>query len=260
MTDELWEVHRGEQPVLATAIHAGHELRADVAELVALSEAERLREEDPGTDAWTRAAANRISVRRSRFEVDLNRPPQRAVYRVPEDAWGLEVWRSPPPEALVERSLGQHHAFYDLSRAIMADIEQKFGPFVVLDLHAYNHRRAGPGSAPSDPRANPVVNVGTGSLDRHRWASLVDRFIADLSRQVVAGERLEVRENVRFQGGHFPRWANATFGRSGCAIAIEVKKTYMDEWTGIVDRTISGEIESALEATVPGLVECLGEM
>ena len=32
-------------------------------------------------------------ARRSRFEVDLNRPREEAVYRVPEDCWGLDVWR-----------------------------------------------------------------------------------------------------------------------------------------------------------------------
>jgi hypothetical protein len=30
---------------------------------------------------------------RSRFEVDLNRPRREAVYRIPEDAWGLDIWR-----------------------------------------------------------------------------------------------------------------------------------------------------------------------
>ena len=38
-----------------------------------------------------------------------------------------------------------------------------FGQIVVLDLHAYNYRRAGPGQPPADPAGNPEVKVGTGT-------------------------------------------------------------------------------------------------
>ena len=34
-----------------------------------------------------------VSVTRSRFEADLNRPRDRAVYLTPADAWGHQVWR-----------------------------------------------------------------------------------------------------------------------------------------------------------------------
>lgn len=260
MDEALWEVHRGEQPLLATAIHAGHALRPEVAGRIAVSEGERLREEDPCTDRWSAVAANRVIPVRSRFEVDLNRPPERAVYLRPEDAWGLRVWSEPPPGELLERSLGQHRAFYDLIRAILADIERQFGPFVVLDIHSYNHRRGGPDAPPEDPAANPQVNVGTASVARERWGALVDRFISELSAGRVGGEPLDVRENVRFLGGHFPRWVNSTFPEHGCALAIEVKKTYMDEWTGEIDETAVDEIGRALQATVPGLFESLSEL
>src|SRR5687768_6080418 len=89
-----WEWHEGDSPLVATAIHAGHELSPPFAEATALSEAERLHEEDPYSDAWTAIAPTRIMLRRSRFEVDLNRPIGEAVYRSGEDAWGGELWRS----------------------------------------------------------------------------------------------------------------------------------------------------------------------
>jgi hypothetical protein len=81
-------------PVLATAIHAGHDLRDEIAARTALDDAARLREEDPFTDLLIPEVCTSVVVRRSRFELDLNRPRERAVYRRPEDAWGLELWTS----------------------------------------------------------------------------------------------------------------------------------------------------------------------
>jgi cardiolipin synthase A/B len=46
---------------------------------------------DPFTAQLARVAPTRLIALRSRFEVDLNRPRERAVYRGPADAWGLEV-------------------------------------------------------------------------------------------------------------------------------------------------------------------------
>ncbi len=89
MTSEWLEVAEGQEPIVATAIHDGHELRPDVANLVALSDSDRLREEDPFTGIWTTIVGSRMVCSRSRFEVDLNRPRATAVYKKPEDAWGL---------------------------------------------------------------------------------------------------------------------------------------------------------------------------
>src|SRR6478609_3269515 len=82
----------GHEPLVTTAIHAGHELRPSIAHHLVLDEATRLREEDPYTDRIVGPEGTKIVVRRSRFEIDLNRPRDHAVYVTPEDAWGLELW------------------------------------------------------------------------------------------------------------------------------------------------------------------------
>lgn len=255
--DALWEIHRGAQPLLATAIHHGHDVRDEVLDLMSISDADRRREEDPYTGRWTSVAANRLIVQRSRFAVDINRPPEKAVYLTPDDCWGLEVWKHQPEPAVVEASMSQYWAFYDVVRGILNDIEQQFGSFVVFDIHSYNHRRGGPDAPPDDPTENPVVNIGTGTMDRERWAPLVDRFISDLSAQEVAGEPLDVRENVKFFGGQLSHWVHETYPENGCSIAVEFKKIYMDEWTGRPDEEIIAQIEHALMATLPGLFEML---
>lgn len=253
----IWELREGDGPLVAAAIHAGHALRPEVADLMALSAAERLREEDPFTDRWTAAANTRIIGRRSRFEIDLNRPREKAVYIEPQDAWGLHVWREKPPEPIIHRSLQQYDAFYAAMKQLFTALEHRFGRFVVFDLHSYNHRRQGPDGPPDNPEENPEVNIGTGSLNRARWGHLVDRFIADLRAFDYLGNSLDVRENVKFQGGQFSRWTHATFPRSACVLSIEFKKFFMYEWTGQPDQERLDAIRRALESTVPGVLKAM---
>ena len=258
MDDHLVMLHEESGPVVATAIHDGHAVRPEVAKRLALDEATRLREEDPFTGRLAAVAPTWLVPRRSRFEVDLNRPRDRAVYREPCDAWDLEVWCEPCEEELIARSLAQYDAFYALLERVLRERERRHGCFVVLDLHSYNHRREGADGPAADPALNPEINVGTGTIDRARWGALVDRFCADLAACRVRGHALDVRENVKFMGGEMPAWVHRTFPATGCALAIEIKKTFMDEWSGRVDDAHLAELSRALKATLPGLVESLG--
>ncbi len=257
MPEPLWEVIEGDSPLVAAAIHNGHNVRAEVATQLAVSEADRLREEDPYTGIWTDLADTRIVGLTSRFEMDLNRPQDTGVYIYPEHAWGLAVWKQEPSAELVSRSLRQHRDFFWTVGEVFSRLRERHGRFIVLDLHTYNHRRAGRDEPPADPEANPEVNLGTGTMNRSRWSPLVDRFLSDLRHFDFDGRPLDVRENVKFRGGYFPRWIHERFPESGCALAIEVKKFFMDEWTGELNRTLFETIHRALRATVPGLLESL---
>ena len=244
----------GAGPLAALAVHDGHDLRPEVAEWMLLDRATRHREEDPFTGNWTTLAPNWAVVHRSRFEVDINRPREGAVYRRPADAWGLEVWRHGVPPGLFERSLQLHDQFYQELRGLFDVMARKHRRFVVLDLHTYNHVRAGRDVA-ADATENPEINIGTGTMDRARWAHVVDRFIDDLRAFDFLGRRLDVRENVRFQGGYVPKWLHTNYPAQGCALAVEVKKFFMDEWTGHCDETQYSAIYEALQSTIPGLME-----
>jgi hypothetical protein len=153
-------------------------------------------------------------------------------------------------------SLGSYDSFYAMVERIESRLAVRFGKFVVFDLHSYNHRRAGPNGPPADPAANPEVNLGTGTLrDRAAWAPLIDRFIADLRAADFLGRQLDVRENIRFRGGHLARWTHQTFPEAGCVLSIEFKKFFMDEWTGELDAEQHAAIGRALAGTVPGMLE-----
>ena len=251
--DQGWLIDEGEGALVAAAIHDGHAARTEAMELFALNSQERLREEDPYTGEWARLCANRIVGTRSRFEVDLNRPREKAVYIEPADAWGLTVWKHRPAEAMIDRSLSLYDGFYDRVRAAFSRLERQHGHFIVLDLHSYNHRRQGADAEPEDPTGNPEVNVGTGTLNRNRWGGVVDGFMEDLAAYSFAGRQLDVRENVRFQGGYFARWSHEQFPDAACVLAVEFKKFFMDEWTGEPDRAQIDEIAKALAVTLPGL-------
>ena len=108
--------------------------------------------------------------------------------------------------------------------------------FVVLDVHSYNHRRDGPDAPAASAELMPQVNIGTFSMDRRRWAHVVDPFMERLRAFEFRGRPMDVRENVAFQGrGEQTRFIHHAFPATGCAIAIEFKKFFMDEWTGEAD-------------------------
>ncbi|MCA9231855.1 MAG: N-formylglutamate amidohydrolase [Planctomycetales bacterium] len=255
--EQIWRLETGSGPLIATAIHDGHQVREEVSSYLALGDSERLREEDPYTGEWTRVAPTQIVGKRSRFEVDLNRSREKAVYRIPEDAWGLTVWSGNPPAAMFERSLSEYDAFYDAMHQLFTEISQKYGRFVVYDLHSYNHRRNGADGPLADDEGNPQVNIGTGTMNRQLWAPIVDTFIDKLREFDFPGGRLDVRENVKFFGGAWPRWIHETFPDTGLAIAIEFKKFFMDEWTGAADENHVRSIGEALRFTVPAVLGAL---
>ena len=212
MASEPWTIESAPGPIVATAIHGGHDLRFSVAEHMALSGQERLREEDPFTGDWTTIGDSRVVVNRSRFEVDLNRPPEKAVYRKPEDCWGLEVWWGDLPDDVAQESLALHTRFYEELHELLEKKDREHDRFVLLDLHSYNYRRKG---QPADPANHPDMNLGTESVDRARWGPLIDRLRTDLAGYEVGGRRLDVRENVNFKGAQLVRWVNANFPGQG---------------------------------------------
>ena len=253
--NEIWSTTVSEAPLVAAAIHAGHEVRPEVRDVLFIDEPTRLREEDPYTDTWTFIAETRLVGLRSRFEVDLNRPRDRAVYLTPDDAWGLRVWRSEPPHDLISRSLAEYDTFYAEMKRMFDAMEERYKAFVVFDLHSFNHRRDGADGAVADPHLNPEVNIGTGSMNRQKWHQLVDRFIDELGSSESGSNGLDVRENVKFKGGYFSKWIHETYPESACCLAIEFKKTFMDEWSGGAVPGSLSAIASALESTVPGVYE-----
>lgn len=255
---DLWSVHRAASPLIGTAIHNGHHVRADIKPLMALDDSSRLREEDPFTEYTIRDVPNRVIFHRSRFEIDLNRAKDGAVYLTPEQAWDLNVWARHPSDAQVSASLHIHDSYYSMLAHMLSEIEAEFGAFVLLDMHSYNHRRSGPHGEPTSTDEAPVINVGTSSMDRAHWAHVLDPFMESLRSFNFRGQPMDVRENIAFQGrGEQTRFVHENFPQSGCAIAVEFKKIFMDEWTGEPDREALEALRDMVRHSLPVLIKSL---
>jgi N-formylglutamate deformylase len=260
MQSKLWAEARGDGPLMATAVHAGHEVRHELLPLMALDDTDRVREEDPYTDYWVKVVPTWLVPRRSRFEVDLNRPRASSVYMHPEMSWDLNVFVREPSSKELETSYAEYDAFYAELDAILSELKAHYDRFVVFDLHAYNFRRGGPRAEPSDSTLNPEVNVGTGTLNRRLFGPLVERFMDDLHAFDFLGRHLDVRENIKFKGRELARRVHARYGDSAAVLSLEFRKFFMDEWTGIGDVEQIEAIRQALAATLPGVLEELGKL
>lgn len=233
-----------EVPLVGVAVHNGHELRPEVEANMVLDEATRLREEDPHTGILATRLPSSIVVHRSRFEVDLNRPRDEAVYLGPDDAWGFQIWDAKPVLDIVAESLDQYDHFYAALGELLDSLVLRHGGFVLYDIHSYNHRRDGAAAAPAPEDENPELNLGTGSLPP-KWKSVAEVFLATA---LEAG--IDARENVKFEGRQVAAWVHEQFGDVGCALAVEFKKSFMDEWNDEIFPEELDRLGAFLEASV----------
>ncbi len=195
----------------------------------------------------------------SRFEYDLNRAAEEAIYQTPEQAWGLDIWHGPLAGDVVSRSRDLHGAYYRMLGQLLDDVAASHERFVLIDVHSYNHRRDGPDGAPTDPAKAPDINIGTFSMPRERWAYLLDPLIEAMAGFDFNGRKLDVRENIAFQGkGEQTRFVHDRYPEQGCAIALEFKKFFMDEWSGEPDPAELDAMRRFIAftaATARGLIE-----
>lgn len=244
-------------PVVASGIHNGHSIRENLHGRFKLFDRERLREEDPYTGEMARGFGNYIIVNRSRFEVDLNRSPEKAVYRKPEDAWGLHIWKDPITDGEVEESMKLYHQFYEQTAEKLQEIIDAHGFVIVFDFHSYNHRREGPDKPAAKQEDNPDIDILTTNIALDKWQPVLNRLIKVLQDYPYPDGPLDVREEVRFEGkkSHFMQWLLERFGGKAFVPSIEFKKIFMDEWTGELYQDKLDHLKKAMLQTVPALLQ-----
>jgi N-formylglutamate amidohydrolase len=248
---EDWDLIVGHGPVIATAIHDGHRMRPSLIPYLAISEQERRRDEDPLTGMLTSAGDVRLRVRSSRFQVDLNRPRDKALSDDPADTWGIRFWNGPLPDEELSLAHAEHDRFYAMVTDLIDAQVARWGSVLLIDIHSYNHRRDGADADPADPDGNPDIELGITTLDPDRWGDTARRFAEALRRTCVLGRAPDVRANVRYPtGGYFPEWVYANWGDKVCTISPEYKKIHMDEWTGQVDIQALEDFRNGLERAV----------
>ena len=220
-------------PLLAFALHDGHCIDESLRGYLLLDEQGRAREEDPYTGYMIAdLPVTTVLVHTSRFQLDLNRVKDKSVYAKPEDAWGLNVWDGLPHTA-IEALHKSYDVFYTEIRLLIEETIKAHDCFCILDVHSYNHRRENP-LKDADQATHPEINLGT-FYNKEKWLTLCDSYNSFLSASAILGHQPDVRQNIIFKGGAFAQWVTKNFGDYGAVLSVELKKTFMDEWTGIAD-------------------------
>lgn len=243
-------------PVLALAIHNGHGMQPELQRICGISEADRLREEDPFTENFANAFPNRIIVYTSRFEVDLNRRREQAVYQNPEDCWGLPARTEPLSEELLKSLLDAYDSWYSLLDYTLNRLLQKHPFLLVLDLHSYNHRRQGKDAEPDPQAGNPDIILGRNNMPESFYPR-VERLRSALNGQKVKGHSIDCRADVKFPGGQLARTLHKVFAGKVMCLSVEFKKIFMDEWTGTLDKEFQAALSDLFYTSV---ISCRAEL
>ncbi len=227
-------------PYACGAIHDGHQFRKELWDNCLHTEYDRWFEEDPCTKDFVRTLPILIAGCDSRFEYDLNRDPDNAVF---ETAWGKELWKTPLDEAQHRKSLEKHFAFYSVVNALIKKLEDMFGAIVVYDMHSYNWRRW--------DREVPVINLGTTNIDNDRFGGDVESWRQSLSElQLPHGIETTSKINDTFFGnGYFLKFITQNF-KNTLVLATEFKKIYCDELQQIIFPEVVLAIEKQLQKKI----------
>lgn len=223
------------------AVHDGHQFRKELWDNCMHTEYERWYEEDPETKNMIASHPILITGCDSRFEYDLNRTPEDAVF---ETAWGKQLWKTPLPEAMKTRSLNKHTAFYKVVHALINKLEEKFGVCVVYDMHSYNWQRW--------DREVPTWNLGTSNVDNNRFGPSIEAWRQSLSeikfpKNIPSTSKI----NDTFQGnGYFLKYITNNF-KNTLVLATEIAKVYCDEYDQIIYPEVVSTVAQELKTRLP---------
>lgn len=223
------------------AIHDGHQFRKELWDNCIHTEYERWYEEDPETKNMITSHPIVLAGCDSRFEYDLNRTPEEAVF---ETAWGKQLWHKPLSEDMKTKSLSKHENFYKVVHALIAKLEEKFGVCVVYDMHSYNWKRW--------DREVPTWNLGTSNIDNKRFGDQVEAWRQSLS-EIKFPHHIKSTSKVNdtFQGnGYFLKFITQNF-KNTLVLATEIAKVYCDEYKQIVFPEVVAAVETQLKEKLP---------
>ena len=225
---------------LCGAVHDGHQFRKELWENCLHTEYDRWFEEDPCTKEFVKTHPIVIAGCDSRFEYDLNRDPENAIY---DDAWGKKLWKEPLNTKDRKTSSEKHAAFYSVVHALVAKLEELFGIVVVYDMHSYNWRRW--------EREVPVINLGTANINNDRFGYEIESWRQSLS-ELKLPHKIKVTSAINdtfFGNGYFLKYITKNFENT-LVLATEFKKIYCDERTKVIFPEVVSAIEEQLQSKV----------
>lgn len=225
---------------LCAAVHDGHQFRKELWDQCLHTDYERWYEEDPCTKQMVSTMPMLLAGCDSRFEYDLNRDPETAIY---EDAWGKKLWRVPLSESHKKVSLSKHRDFYEVVSALITKMEEKFGGAIVFDMHSYNWKRW--------DRPVPVINLGTSNIDNGKFSAFAKAWCNSL-KKIELPHNIETTAaiNDTFQGnGYFLKFITKHTEHT-LVLATEFSKIYCDELAYVIYPEIVNAIEEQLKVRI----------
>ncbi|TCI92747.1 N-formylglutamate amidohydrolase [Tenacibaculum sp. M341] len=228
-------------PYVCAAVHDGSQFRRELWTNCLHTAYERWYEEDPKTKAMIQSHPIVIAGLDSRFEYDLNRAPETAIY---SDAWGKQLWKQPLSEVMRTKSLAKHKNFYKVVKSLLSKIEEKFSVAIVYDMHSYNWQRW--------DRVVPTWNLGTKNVDNDRFGKVIEdwRNVLEnmpLPNGIVSSSKI----NDTFQGnGYFLKFITENFSNT-LVLATEIAKVYCDELNQIMYPEVVNAVENYLREKLP---------
>lgn len=228
-------------PYVCAAVHEGHQFRKSLWKNCLHAEYDRWYEEDPCTKEMIHTHPIVIAGADSRFEYDLNRPPEGAIYA---DAWGKQLWKEPLSKNEYDLSLSKHNSFYKVVDALLGQIETLFSKAIVFDMHSYNWQRWN--------REVPTWNLGTTNLDNERFGSTIVSWQEKLASIKLPHDiKSDCKINDTFQGnGYFLKHITANFNNT-LVLATEISKIYCDESSGIIFPEVVRSVALQLKELIP---------
>ena len=226
-------------PYCCTAIHDGSNLREQLKNKIAIDDYNRWYEEDPHTGEFIDSLPITIIGLDSRYEYDLNRKPEECIY---EEAWDKKIWKRPLTLTEKQTSLQKHENFYKVVYALILKLESLYDSCVVYDIHSYNYQRW--------DRTVPLFNIGTERLDKKKFGSFIESWVAELSAISLSGiENHTAVNDVFFGRGYNLEFISQNFPNT-LVLATEVKKVYSNELTGEDYPKLIRELQQKLKKAI----------
>jgi hypothetical protein len=228
-------------PYICAAIHDGHQFRKELWDNCLHTEYDRWYEEDPETKNMIASHPIVIAGCDSRFEYDLNRAPEDAVFVT---AWGKQLWKRNLPEAQKQKSLAKHEAFYKVVHTLVKTIETKHKVAIVYDMHSYNWQRW--------DREVPTWNLGTSNVDNERFGPDIEAWRQSLSEMQLPNDikSTALINDTFFGNGYFLKYITNSF-KNTLVLATEIAKVYCDEYDQVNFPEVVNSVEKQLRERLP---------
>lgn len=232
-------------PYIVLCLHSGRKVSKNIEQKMAISELERGYEEDPFIDQLFQEHPINLIALHSRYEFDLNRTAEKAIYITPDICWGVNVFKEKLTPDEIDNIMHKYQEFYCIIDLIVSTIIDHFGICVIYDIHSYNatHRDR-------VDKELPAINLGTMTLNHQKFRSIIDHWLAELNNVKITGVSGGASENCVFGGrGGMAKYISSTYP-DALIFPTEIRKFFHDECSLVVNEPLLQELKIEMNKAI----------